>query len=86
MDKVLKELKESLVDAYDYLSEYVTEYLEPDQIKRIISNAVEDWENDKQCIGKTIYDIILDNDNTAEYEAWYIAWLKEAITLINKYK
>ena len=85
MDKVLKELEESLIDAYDYLSEYANEYLEEDSKKRIIENAVKEWESYRQLTWKAIYDIIQDNDNSPEYEAWYIAWLKEAITLINKY-
>jgi len=39
MDKILKELEESLVDAYDYLSEYANEYLEEDSCRRIEKSA-----------------------------------------------
>ena len=85
MDKVLHQLEDNIIDTYDYLSEYANEYLEPDQIERITDNAIEALEDNRQWLGKTIYDMILDDDNSAEYEAWYIAWLKEAIDLFNKY-
>lgn len=86
MDKVLKELEESLVDAYDYLSKYANEYLEEDSCRRIEKNAKIDDVSLEQYLWQAVYDVVMEQDNSAEYETWYASWLKEAINLINKYK
>lgn len=84
LNKSINLINESKIDAYEYLSDYIHEYLEEDSIKRIKENAVNEWENHSQYLWKAVYDIIHKWDNTAEYEAWYISWLREAITLLTK--
>ena len=85
-----QKLKDNMSDAYnylseyadEYLSEYATEYLDSDTIERI-EQSCEDVDLNQE-LWRAVYDIVLELDATAEYKAWYISWLKEAINLLTK--
>lgn len=86
MDKelLLDKLQDSLNEAYNYIYWYAWYYLDKDQIDRLKENAALNWDNPKQYIWEAIYDYINNEDSSAEEEAWYIRWLKEAIYLLIK--
>ena len=79
LDKELVNLECDLNEAYEYLYEYRSDYLEKDSINRIKNNSSED--DFKINVWKAIYDICSRWDNSREYETWFISWLKNIISL-----
>lgn len=68
---IINELKDLLTDSLIDLSEYSDEY-----------NVSEHSTLKGRGLWELIFDIIINSENTAEYDAWYIWCLSDVISLI----
>lgn len=82
MNKYLEKLKETIDESLIWLALNAKQYLDNDSIDRIIKSSDIDYA--ELNLWHATFDIIMDLDWNAEFNAWYICWLKDAIKLYNK--
>ena len=82
MEKIISKLKQEKLDCLGYLYDYKSDYFTQENIDKM---KKADPENFVFGIWKEVfYHIEHNEDNTAEFEAWKIAWINFALSLLDK--